>query len=240
MMISHETINQAVSNIVAVAEPCQVILFGSYARNEATHDSDLDLLVIKPQLINKGMEMVKLRHAVGHIGIGVDVLVYSQQEVDKRGKIPSSALYYALKEGKVLYMTQPTEEELRQEALRQEAQRFFRLASRDANAFRVLKDAPDIHLSTVCFHAQQAVEKSLKAVIIRQGIELRRTHDLETLTSLLLEQNIMPPSNLEELSKLNPYAVTFRYDDTDIELLSRNDAENIMNTIQHWAEEQIK
>jgi len=135
MMISQETINQAVSKIVAVAEPCKVILFGSYARNEATHDSDLDLLVIKPQLINKGMEMVKLRHAVGYIGIGVDVLVYSQQEVDKRGKIPSSALYYALKEGKVLYMTQPTEEELRQEALRQEAQRFFRLASRDVNLF---------------------------------------------------------------------------------------------------------
>ncbi len=239
-MISQKNINQAVSNIAAVAKPCKIILFGSYARNEATRDSDLDLLVIKPQVINKGMEMVKLRHAVGHIGIGVDVLVYSQQEVDKRGKIPSSALYYALKEGKVLYMTQPAEEELRLDTFPQEAQKFLALAERDANAFRVLKDAPDIHLSTVCFHAQQAVEKCLKAVIVRQGIELRRTHDLENLTSLLLEQNIVPPVNLEELSKLNPYAVTFRYDDTEIELLSRNDAENIMNTIQHWAEEQIK
>jgi len=49
--------------------------------------------------------MVRLRNAIGHIGIGVDVLVYSQMEINKRGHIPSSALYYALKEGKVLYDT---------------------------------------------------------------------------------------------------------------------------------------
>lgn len=104
-MLSKEIINKAIINIATISEPCKVILFGSYARNEATYDSDLDLLVIKPQLDNKGMEMVKLRHAVGNIGIGVDILVCSQQEVDERGGIPSSALYFALKEGKVLYET---------------------------------------------------------------------------------------------------------------------------------------
>ncbi|EDN71169.1 nucleotidyltransferase domain protein [Beggiatoa sp. PS] len=91
-----------------MATPCKVILFGSYARNEANKDSDLDLLVIKPQLTNKGLEMVRLRNAIGSIGIGVDVLVYSQQEVEKRGHIPSSALYYALKEGKILHDTTTT------------------------------------------------------------------------------------------------------------------------------------
>jgi len=107
-MISQENINKAVSQLATVATPCKVILFGSYARNEANEDSDLDLLVIKPQLINKGLEMVRLRNAIGSIGIGVDVLVYSQQEVEKRGHIPSSALYYALKEGKILHDTTTT------------------------------------------------------------------------------------------------------------------------------------
>ncbi len=102
-MISQETIQQAVSTLVAVAKPQKVILFGSYARNEATEDSDLDLLVIEDQLEDKFAEMGKLRHAIGQIGIGIDVLVYSQQEVNKRGHIPSSALYWALTEGKVLY-----------------------------------------------------------------------------------------------------------------------------------------
>jgi hypothetical protein len=58
---------------------------------------------IESQLTNVGMEMIRLDNAIGDIGIGVDVLVYSQMEVDKRGHIPSSALYWALKEGKVLY-----------------------------------------------------------------------------------------------------------------------------------------
>ncbi|TGO02289.1 DNA polymerase subunit beta [Candidatus Thiomargarita nelsonii] len=100
-MISQKTIDTAVSRLVATAKPNKVILFGSYARNEANEDSDLDLLV--PQLTNVGMEMIRLDNAIGNIGIGVDVLVYSQQEVNKRGHIPSSALYWALKEGKVLY-----------------------------------------------------------------------------------------------------------------------------------------
>jgi len=104
-MLSRQTINQAVSRLATTAKPCKIILFGSYARNEATEDSDLDLLVIKQELTNKGKEMAKLRHVVGHIGVGVDVLVYSQQEVDKRGHIPSSALYYALKEGQILHDT---------------------------------------------------------------------------------------------------------------------------------------
>ncbi len=45
-----------------------------------------------------------------------------------------------------------------------QALRFFRLAERDLRAFYVLKEASQIDLSTVCFHAQQVVEKCLKAV----------------------------------------------------------------------------
>ncbi|TGO02012.1 hypothetical protein PN36_32105 [Candidatus Thiomargarita nelsonii] len=115
----------------------------------------------------------------------------------------------------------------------------MQLAYRDIKAFMVLKDAPDIHLTTVCFHAQQAVEKFLKAVLIRHGVELRRTHDLEALSFRLKEKNITPPVSPEEIGKLNPCAVTVRYDDTDIEILSRNAAENMMLTVQSWAEQQI-
>ncbi|EDN71168.1 conserved hypothetical protein [Beggiatoa sp. PS] len=129
---------------------------------------------------------------------------------------------------------QPTKEELRDEA-----QRFLSMADRDVKAFRVLKNAPEIHLATVCFHAQQAVEKCLKAVLILHGTALRKTHDLEELFTLLSEINVTPHLSAEELGKLNPYAVTFRYDDIDIELLSRDDAENMMDIVQHWAIETV-
>ncbi|MCP4650395.1 MAG: nucleotidyltransferase domain-containing protein, partial [PVC group bacterium] len=67
-MITQETINQAVSQLAIAATPCKIILFGSYARNEATENSDLDLLVIKPQLENKGQEMVRLSNVIDNIG----------------------------------------------------------------------------------------------------------------------------------------------------------------------------
>lgn len=42
----------------------------------------------------------------------------------------------------------------------EEALRALRLADRDIAVFERIKDVPEIHLSMVCFHAQQAVEKS--------------------------------------------------------------------------------
>src|SRR5512137_1350783 len=60
----------------------------------------------------------------------------------------------------------------------EEALLSLRLADRDTKAFKVLSDDPDVHLSVVCFHAQQAVEKSLKAALFAHQIEFGRTHDL--------------------------------------------------------------
>lgn len=102
-MIPDQTIQAAVERIVAAANPTKVILFGSYARGEATLDSDLDLIVVEKNVANIGEEMVRLRDAIGDVGIGVDVLVYSEQEFEKRREWCSSPVYWAAREGKVLY-----------------------------------------------------------------------------------------------------------------------------------------
>lgn len=102
-MLTEKTIREAVARVVAAAHPSKVIMFGSYARNEAKEDSDLDLMVIEPHVENTGEEMVHLRNAVGHIGIGVDILVYSDEEATRRSAIPGTLLYWAHKEGRVLY-----------------------------------------------------------------------------------------------------------------------------------------
>ena len=80
-----------------------MVLFGSYARGEATENSDLDLLVIKSRLSKSGQEKVAYRSAVGSIGVGVDILVYSPKQVAERLNWCSSPIYWALREGKVLY-----------------------------------------------------------------------------------------------------------------------------------------
>jgi uncharacterized protein len=102
-MISTEQIQQAVARLVAASNPLKVILFGSYARGDATEASDVDLMVIERELPDKFAEMVRLRQVVRPLRIPVDVLVYSQDYVAEWGHLPGSVLYWALQEGKVLH-----------------------------------------------------------------------------------------------------------------------------------------
>lgn len=102
-MLTSDAIDSAVQKLIAAAQPSRVILFGSYARGEADEDSDLDLLVVEAQVENRGAEMVRLRRAIGRVGTGVDVLVYSEEEVTRRGDVPGTVIYWALNEGKTLY-----------------------------------------------------------------------------------------------------------------------------------------
>ncbi|NOZ05194.1 MAG: nucleotidyltransferase domain-containing protein [Chloroflexi bacterium] len=105
-MIDEQELQQAVQRIVAVAQPSRVILFGSYGRGDADAGSDLDLMVIKPHVANKYTEMIRLHEAVGNIGVGVDVLVYSEAEIEERRDWCTSPIYWALREGRTLYVAQ--------------------------------------------------------------------------------------------------------------------------------------
>ena len=103
MMTAQEAIDTAVRRLVFAANPRKVILFGSFAEGTATSESDLDLLVIEHEVGSKRAEMIRLRKAIGSIGLPVDVLVFSEGEVSDWGHLPGTALYWALKEGKILY-----------------------------------------------------------------------------------------------------------------------------------------
>lgn len=102
-MIAEKTLQEAVGRIVAASRPTKVILFGSRARDEADESSDVDLMVIEPEVPDKYTEILRLRGAVGAIGAGVDLLVYSEAEVEARKDWCSSPIYWALREGKILY-----------------------------------------------------------------------------------------------------------------------------------------
>lgn len=102
-MVDEQRIQQAVQRVVAVAQPLRVILFGSYGRGDAIAGSDLDLMVVKQQVDDRGEEMVRLRQAVGSLGVGVDVLVYSEAEIEERRDWCTSPIYWALREGRPLY-----------------------------------------------------------------------------------------------------------------------------------------
>ncbi len=104
------------------------------------------------------------------------------------------------------------------------ARRFLALADRDIRAFRKLSDDPEIDDEVVGFHAQQAVEKCLKAVLIKHRIEQRKTHDLQRLIDLLTENNLPSPPLRDGIDTLGPFAVELRYDFISTEPLDREQA----------------
>ena len=102
-MIPREIIDRAVRILAEAAKPTRIIVFGSYARGDAREDSDLDLLVIQPRVEDRAREMVRLRRALRPLRIPVEILVYSADEVARWGDQPGSALYWALREGKIVH-----------------------------------------------------------------------------------------------------------------------------------------
>jgi HEPN domain-containing protein len=73
-------------------------------------------------------------------------------------------------------------------------------------------------LAAIGFHAQQAVEKYLKAVLAKREVSYARTHDIAALLKLLTKNDIgAPPPAAAELRSLTPFAAAFRYDELPAE-----------------------
>ena len=74
------------------------------------------------------------------------------------------------------------------------------------------------------FHAQQAVEKLLKARLVSLGVDYPKAHNLLTLVELLAANGDPLPDALAELFYLTPFATTFRYEEADELVLSDRSA----------------
>ena len=100
-MIDQQTIDQAAQRLLNAAPPGSgVILFGSYARGTVGPSSDLDFLVIEPQVTNRHEEMVRLRDVLHDLPASVDVLVTSRNAFEEWRETPNNVLYEAWKEGR--------------------------------------------------------------------------------------------------------------------------------------------
>jgi HEPN domain-containing protein len=68
----------------------------------------------------------------------------------------------------------------------------------------------ELMLEGLCFHAQQAAEKSIKAVLIDAGVAFPKVHSIERLIDLL-PPSIARTPELAAAAQLTAYATTFRY-----------------------------
>jgi uncharacterized protein len=84
----------------AVGDSAKVILFGSHARGEANPDSDVDFLVIEPDIDDRHREWCRLRRALGDIEVPVDIVVLDEALAARRAKVPGTMVYHALRDGR--------------------------------------------------------------------------------------------------------------------------------------------
>ncbi|MFN0010455.1 MAG: HEPN domain-containing protein [Phycisphaerales bacterium] len=69
----------------------------------------------------------------------------------------------------------------------------------------------EVPTDAVCFHAQQAGEKALKALIAARGLTPERTHDLTTLINAASEAGWANGTLVADADVVNPYSVAVRY-----------------------------
>ena len=213
-MITREDIQATCDDIVREFAPLQVILFGSYAYGTPTEDSDVDLLVV--------MEIPEseTRRQAGEIRqriprrFRMDLLVRSPEDIAYRVSYNDWFLREITEKGEVLYGS----DNLFKKTLERErvsmnplTREWIQKAEADYDAIQLHQQAASPNFDFICFHAQQCIEKYLKAWLQEADIQFAKTHDLKELLDLILP--VIPDWRVwqSDFSTVSQHAVDFRY-----------------------------
>jgi len=102
-MTPDEIIRDMARRIAEQFHPQKIILFGSRAAGTAAERSDVDLLVVVPEVKDRRALRVAMRRALNGMGLSKDIVVLTSEEFEIKRKIPGTVAYPADKEGKLLY-----------------------------------------------------------------------------------------------------------------------------------------
>jgi len=99
-----------------------------------------------------------------------------------------------------------------------------------------------VYLEDLCFDAQQAAEKALKALCIARGIDFPYVHDLGRLITLLRNEGQPVPESVAEVGRLTRFAVLTRYPGLD-DPVTEEDHERAVKIAERaveWVEDQLQ
>jgi predicted nucleotidyltransferase len=103
MSPDYQVLEQLKCKIIELVHPLKIILFGSAARGEMHADSDLDIMVVMPEGTHRRHTAQHLYQHIEGIKIPYEIVVATEQDMEKN-KDNSSLIYKSvLKEGKPLY-----------------------------------------------------------------------------------------------------------------------------------------
>jgi len=100
---------------------------------------------------------------------------------------------------------------------------------------------PGIFLEDLCFDAQQAAEKALKAICVHLSVAFPKTHSLVYLIDLIEQAGLCVPEEVREADLLTRYAVETRYPglEEEVEEAEYQNTVHLARGVLSWAEKVI-
>jgi predicted nucleotidyltransferase len=102
-MVETDKIKKVVELLKTSTPLSKIILFGSYARGDATENSDIDIMIIKPTVIDRAADMVALSRMLSPLRLPVEILIVSEAIFNEWSSTPGNIYYEVLCEGQLLY-----------------------------------------------------------------------------------------------------------------------------------------
>jgi len=108
-------------------------------------------------------------------------------------------------------------------------------------ALASVKRPSPVMLEDLCFHAQQAAEKALKALLVSGGADVPRTHNIRTLLDIVAGKCSIP-SQIQHASILTEYVVSGRYPGESEPITDEDytEALSLAVSVVQWVEQQMQ
>ena len=115
---------------------------------------------------------------------------------------------------------------------------WLRKAENDLKASMILLQ--EELLDGSAFHAQQAAEKALKAILVALGVKPPRTHRIERLLSLVEDKIDVSWAYEEDIPALSYYAIEIRYPGPPVTEEEAREALNLAGKVVEWVKKRLE
>ncbi|MDE2785486.1 MAG: nucleotidyltransferase domain-containing protein [Chloroflexota bacterium] len=217
-----------------------VILYGSRARGDHRHDSDVDLAIVADEVELTAQERADLRERARAIALSaavepanyVDVIVWTEAEYRTKKRSINHVAGRAWREGLILYGAHETlpGEEIVSEL--DNARELMRMCQGQTRALLgMVFDDETFSENIFGFHAQRGAELAFKAWITLLGQRYERTHNVADLLAILADNGVGEAQPFAHLATLTPYAVKYVYEEIENPTMDRHYVANEVNAL---------